>query len=54
MPKNKTRLTIEIDPEIKRRFKAQAYKDGHTEKSKLIEWIDKYIDNTPSQLNIYT
>jgi len=39
----KTRLTIELDPKTKERFKAKASAEGRTMKWLIKEWIKDYI-----------
>ena len=42
------RLTIEIDPQLKKEFKSKAAFDGFDMKSKLEQMINLYLEDTPT------
>ena len=41
--KNTTRLTIELDSDIKRRFNGKSAYEGKTMKEKVLELINEYL-----------
>ena len=45
----KTRITIEVEPKLKKDFLKKAKKDGRTMKWLFEKWIKDYID-TPTKL----